>query len=287
MAKVTERQSKDRLTVLCDVSPPRGANLDPLDQAALVDADFFSVAYSPGKSVRLDSVTAAYLLQQRSGREASFTLACRDMNRLALQSQLLGAQALGLENVIVVGGDPFSESERGAAKTVDDFTSTGFIASICAMNEGRDARGLELPVPTDFCIGAAVDLGRDLYNETRLAGRKVDAGAHFLITQALFDPSRAEQFLELYRTLRGADLEMPVFFGAPVPHRAGLTFGAMPEKMASDLQRGRPGAEIALDLIGAFLGRGIDRFYLVPPILSRGRRGYEAASQVLEEARRL
>ena len=286
MAKVVENLSNSSLTFLCDVSPPRGANLDPLDQAALVDSDFFSMAYSPGKSVRLDSVSAAHLLHQRSGRDVTFTLACRDMNRLALQSQLLGAQALGLENVVVVGGDPFAEGERAPAKAVDDLTPTEFIASISAMNAGFDYKGLKLPVPTDFCIGATVDLGRDLDGETRLAHRKVEAGAHFLMTQTLFDPVAAEMFLDAHRRLNATELSVPVFWGLPVLDQEGLTFGNVPLKMATDLEKGRPGADIALDLLQGFLERGFNRFYVVPPILKGGRRGYEQARQVVEAARR-
>ncbi|PZC47337.1 MAG: 5,10-methylenetetrahydrofolate reductase [Chloroflexi bacterium] len=209
------------------------------------------------------------------------------MNRLALQSQLLGAQALGLENVVVVGGDPFIEGERGAAQAVDDFTPTEFIASISAMNEGIDYKGIKLPVPTDFCIGATVDLGRDLVVEAPLAHRKVEAGAHFLMTQTLFDPAQATQFLEAYARLSGAELAVPVFWGLPVLDKEGLTFGDVPEDMANDLKKERAGSEIALDLLKAFLDRGMNRFYVVPPILKGGRRGYEQARQVVEAARRL
>ena len=78
------------------------------------DADFIAVAYNPGRAVRANSAMLAAAVQGRMGIDATFTLATRDMNQLALQSQLLGAQMLGLENVIVVQGDPIFAYGLGA-----------------------------------------------------------------------------------------------------------------------------------------------------------------------------
>ena len=73
-----------------------------------VDADFVSVAYSPGRSVRVDSTAMAQVIGLSGDQDVIFSLAPRDMNKLALQNHLLGAQALGLENVVVLGGDDFT-----------------------------------------------------------------------------------------------------------------------------------------------------------------------------------
>ncbi|MEK7777197.1 MAG: methylenetetrahydrofolate reductase, partial [Chloroflexota bacterium] len=105
---------------ICDFSPPRGADLSTVQQVKDVDADLVCVAYSPGKSVRVDSTVVAYLLQQR-GQDAIFNLACRDMNRLAIQNHLLGAQLLGLENVLVLQGDAFTQEELAKVKNVSDY----------------------------------------------------------------------------------------------------------------------------------------------------------------------
>jgi len=113
-----------------------------LDRVKGLSADFISVAYNPGRLVRMDSRTAAYAVQQRTGTDVVFTLATRDMNKIATGSQLLGAQTLGLENVVVVQGDRLTEREtEQGASAVDDFTSTSLIASIAAMNNGLDYRG--------------------------------------------------------------------------------------------------------------------------------------------------
>src|SRR4051794_10188154 len=94
---------------ICDFSPPRGSRPDLLADAAQLEADFICVAYNPGKAVRLDSVTAAFEIGRATGRDVVFNLSPRDMNKIALQSRLLGADLLGLQNLVVVQGDPITE----------------------------------------------------------------------------------------------------------------------------------------------------------------------------------
>ena len=108
MTKITDAyQSKGRRSfVICDFSPPRGASLDILDAVRKLDADFISVNYNPGRVPRADSAMTAHAIRQHTDREVLFTLATRDMNPLALQSHVLGAATLGLENLLILGGDP-------------------------------------------------------------------------------------------------------------------------------------------------------------------------------------
>ena len=289
MTKVADlyRQHPERLLFLCDFTPPRGADFDLLERARPLEADFICVGYTPGKTVRVDSATTAYLIRERTGKEVVFNLGCRDMNRLALQSYLLGASALGLENLVVIQGDALNEREQCLFKTVNDFTPTELIASIKALNEGTDMRGSSLRAPTSFCIGAAIDLGRPLEQEARLTHRKAQAGADFFITQTVFDVAPAQRFLETYQEVTGEALSTPVFYGLPVLDQEGLVLGEVPEGMSRDLEKGRPGAEIALELLEGFVQAGLRAIYLVPPIMRGGRRGYEAAQEVLEQARRL
>ena len=172
----------------------------------------------------------AVAVQRRMGIDATFTLATRDMNRLALQSQLLGAQMLGLENVIVVQGDPFSPTDLARTRAVDDLTATGLISGIRALNSGLDFRGSRLQAPTNFCIGASVDLGRGLESEARLTQRKVSAGAEFLITQPVFSVSQAGEFSRAFRPAAGEELHLPVFSGCRYWSRMGLSLARCPRK---------------------------------------------------------
>ena len=169
MVKVTDRcfESTGHTSVICDFSPPRSGDPSVAEQAQL-DVDFISVAYNPGRAVRANSAMLAAAIQ-RSGKDTVFTLATRDMNKLAVQSQLLGAQMLGVQNVVVVQGDPFNERDRSIVATVNDYRPTGLIADIARMNQGQDFREGNLRTASDFCVGAAVDLSRGIEEEARLA----------------------------------------------------------------------------------------------------------------------
>ncbi len=266
---------------ICDFSPPRGPDPALLDGAGLLDADFLSVAYSPGGSVRAGSAMTALAISQRFGKQVVFTIATRDMNRLAVQSHLLGAALLGLENVIVLAGDGPPASPGG-----DGFRTTELISAIKDMNSGADYRELPLRSPTSFCVGAVADPGRDIAKEAALAHRKVAAGADFLLTQPVFEPGRVAEFLSCYRDAAGEELSCPLFVGLQVPAQGGLSFSEMPEDVQRQLDAGRPGEEIAIELGRRLMTDGHNRIYLVPPVLPRGLRDYAAAQRVIEALRR-
>ena len=173
VVKITEGcyEATGHTCFICDFSPPRSGDAGLLRQAS-IDADFISVAYNPGRAVRVNSAMLAAEVKQQVGKEVSFTLATRDMNKVTLQSQLLGAQLLGLENVIVVQGDPFTPRDLERVKAAGDVTPTGLIAAISGMNQGLDFRESQLRAPTDFCVGSTLDLSRGIQKEAGLAGRK-------------------------------------------------------------------------------------------------------------------
>ena len=183
MSTIVERRARDEgaLLIVCDFSPPRGGNPRLMADVARLDADFISVAYNPGRAVRVSSVLGAlWVMKQAASADAVFTIATRDMNKVALQSLLLGASMYGLKNVVVVKGDGFTEPELESVNPVDDFTPTGLIASIGRLNAGFDFRGRKLSAPTNLCAGAAIDLGHDPERELRLTRRKVEAGGAVL-----------------------------------------------------------------------------------------------------------
>ena len=287
MVKITERchEATGKPCIICDYSPPRSGHLD-LAPLLVLSVDFISVAYNPGRSVRAHSVMAAAAIRERTGRDVVFTLATRDMNQLALQSQLLGAQMLGLENVIVVQGDPFSKPEFPPLTTNNDLRPTELIAAVKAMNRGLDFRGARLGQPTDFCVGATVDLGRGIRREAVLAHRKVTAGAEFLITQPIFDVRDASRFAEAYGTIAGHEPPGPVFFGLQVPAKDGISFASVPGWVREQLEAGRSGVDLAAGLYREFRAAGLHDVYLVPPIRRGGARDYEAARQVAAEMER-
>ena len=288
MVKITEScfEATGRTTFICDFSPPRSGDPEPLRQAR-IDADFISVAYNPGRAVRTNAPMLAAAIKTQLGKDTVFTLGTRDMNKLALQSQLLGAQMLGLANVIVVQGDPFSERDLALVQPVNDYRPTKLINDVTRMNQGTDFRDSKLRAPTDFCIGATVDLSRGVQKEARLAHRKVQAGAQFLITQPIFDPGEAASFREAYSTAAGEPLYVPTFYGLQILEPDGILFSSVPQAVRDELEAGRSGVDIALELYGKFQQDGLHNVYLVPPIRRGGARDYAAAQEFLTHAGRL
>ena len=283
--KITDKsyQATGHPCFICDYSPARSGDPNQVDQAD-IDADMIAVAYNPGRAVRANSAMLASAIKSRLGREASFTLATRDMNKLAMESHLLGAQLLDLENVIVVQGDPFSQRDLERTKEAGDQLPTQLIAAITSLNQGLDFRGSQLRGPTDFCIGATVDLDRPSKQEAALAHRKVRAGAHFLITQPIFDPSQAAAFEEAYAAVAGQSLNLPVFYGLQVLEQDGVIFSTVPGAVREELAQGKPGVQIALDLYQRLIDAGLHDVYLVPPIRRGGARSYNAAREFLSGA---
>ncbi|MCH7843626.1 MAG: methylenetetrahydrofolate reductase [Chloroflexi bacterium] len=287
MVKVTEGcfEATGHTSIICDFSPPRSGDPGVVDQAQ-IDADFISVAYNPGRAVRTNSAMLAAAIQ-RSGKDTVFTLATRDMNKLALQSQLLGAQILGVRNVVVVQGDPFNERDRERVATVNDYQPTGLIAAIAQMNQGLDFREGKLRTPADICIGATVDLGRGIEEEAQLAVRKVRAGAEFLITQPIFNVDHVARYRESYAYHAGKAGTLPIYFGLQILEQDGVLFSSVPESVRTELEGGRSGVDIALELYQKFQEARLNNIYLMPPIKRGGARNYEAAKEFLSKAVKL
>ena len=268
-----------RPVFIADFSPPRGPTTDFLDDAMKLIVDFIAVAYNPGKAVRIDSVSVAHEIKRVTGRSVIFNLSPRDMNRIAVQSRLLGGSIMGLSNVLVVQGDPLTERDRIRAATGD--TATSLIADIAQLNVGMDYKGLKLRAPTDLCIGASVDLGKGVEPEARLARRKVEAGAHYLVTQPIFDTADVSRFEGAYESLAGVKLEVPVFWGLQILVADGVLFSNVPAAVREQLEAGRSGVEIALEQYERMHAAGVQGVYLVAPIMKGGARDYDAAADFL------
>ena len=283
MTKVIDLQSTatGKPCFICDYSPPRSGHPDHVPTPP-DNVDFVSVAYNPGRAVRVNSVAMAAALRDQRGADAIFTLATRDMNRLALESLLLGAQALGLQNVIVVAGDPLGPGDP--ASPVDDYRATELIAAISNLNDGIDYRGRALRAPTDFCIGATVDLGRGIEQEARLAARKIESGAHFLITQPVFDPGDTQRFADACARASGETPTVPVFYGVGLMEPEGISFANVPQWVTEDLSNGRSGVDIGLEVWAGLRQAGVGDCYVVPPIRRSGARNYAAAREFIQRA---
>ena len=275
--------------VICDVSPPRGGTPDLMSEIEDIDADFLSVAYSPGQSVRVNPVICAAHIQNEFGRSAIFTLATRDMNRIAIQSLLLGASMAGLENVVALRGDPIRKRDRPAVRSVNDYTTTALVEDIHRMNLGVDFRGLPLRSGTSFCVGVVTDPSLGVEDEVALTRRKIRSGSDFILCQAQFDAGRAEDFAS--RVSRDEKIETAheplIFHGVQVFDVEGVNFGNVPNQVVEAVRLGGDGLEIAKQCARELWDVGVRRFYIAPPILRGGARDYERANELIQHIRRM
>ena len=274
--------SSESPVVLCDVSPPRGSSPDLIARIAEVNADFLSIAYSPGHSVRVHSMMAGAHLHRSFGRDVVVTIATRDMNRIAIQSLLLGADLMGVRNVVILRGDRLRSRDHGLVLEVNDYTPTALLRDISRLNSAIDFRGLRLGGPTLICAGAAADIGRSLERETALSARKLQAGAQFLICQPSFDPERARRFRENLADAIGDAPLPPIFTGVQIPMAGGVDFGNVPDQIQRELEAGRSGLDLAKEVAGELWDGGTRTFYVVPPIFRSGRRGYDEANDLMD-----
>lgn len=284
MSKVTDifKNKTHSPVTICDVSPPRGTGIEFLEEIEHLDVDGISVAYNPGKSVRIDSAVLSYAIKEHTGKDVVFNLATRDMNKLAIQSHLLGAAMLGLENVVVLKGDNFSDKDMLITKDVNDFKPTELIHHIKNMNLGLDYRSRKLNAATDFCVGATMDLNRGIEVEASLTYSKVCHGADFFIAQPVFDTGEIERFLDTYESLARVKLNVPVFYGLQILARDSVVFNSVPDEILHDLEVGKDGVDLALAQWNQLMEIGVDGIYLVPPIQKGGLRDYRAAERLLE-----
>jgi len=209
--KLTTRFAEGRFVVTGEVGPAKGADAsDALDGAALMarSVDAVNVTDSQSAVMRLGSIAVAHLLKQK-GIEPVFQLTCRDRNRIALQSDLLSAAALGIENVLCITGDHMVLGDHPEAKKVFDLDSVQLLAAAKGLNEGRDLAGHEVDPPPSFSLGAVVNPGSDdLEMQLIKMQKKIDAGAEFFQTQAVFDPDTFSRFME-----KAVKFSVPVMVG--------------------------------------------------------------------------
>ncbi|MGE0227162.1 MAG: bifunctional homocysteine S-methyltransferase/methylenetetrahydrofolate reductase [Dehalococcoidia bacterium] len=194
-----------------EIDPPRGINpRKAIEGAALLNqagADAINIGDSPMARVRMSALALAIQIQQQVGIETIIHQTSRDRNLMALQSDLLGAHALGIRNVIALTGDPPPEASQSSA--VWDVDSIGFIRVLKRLNEGVDFAGNSLGRPTEFFVaGAANPTADDLELELRRVREKVDAGADLLMTQPAYDVAVVRDFFE-----RLGPIDIPVLLG--------------------------------------------------------------------------
>jgi methionine synthase / methylenetetrahydrofolate reductase(NADPH) len=159
--------------------------------------DAVNVPDGPRAQSRMGALMTALLIEQQVGIETVIHYACRDRNLLGMLSDLLGASAIGLRNLLVITGDPPKMGPYPDATAVFDVDSIGLTNLVSNLNRGLDPGGNAIGAPTRFAIGVGVNpVAIDPQEELRRFNWKVEAGAEYAITQPVFDAAQLEKFFD-------------------------------------------------------------------------------------------
>ena len=210
-SRLRDKLAAGAYVVSVEIDPPRGINPRKAVEGARMlraaGADAINIGDSPMARVRMSALSLAVQIQREAGLETIIHQTTRDRNLMALQSDLLGAHALGVRNVIALTGDPPPEASQSSA--VWDVDAIGFIRILKRLNEGVDFAGNSLGRPTDFFVACAANpTAGDVELELRRVRSKLDAGADLLMTQPVYDLETITSFFE-----RLGAIDIPVLLG--------------------------------------------------------------------------
>lgn len=191
-----------QFVVTSEIGPPKGTNLQPmLHHIELLKDKVHALNVTDHQSsvMRYPSLGGAMLIRERGG-EPILQMTCRDRNRLALQADLLLAHSRGIHNVLCLTGDAVVVGDHKEAKGVFDLDSSQLLSAIRTMERGKDLGGNDLDGTVDFCAGAIVTPeAKPLEPQLIKFEKKVEAGAEFFQTQAIYDLENFEKFMDFAR----------------------------------------------------------------------------------------
>ncbi len=206
-SKFAGKISRGEFVTSVEIVPPRGVDASKMlrDTQSLKDAgvDAVNVPDGPRAQSRMGALLTSLLIEQQVGIETVTHYCCRDRNLLGMLSDLLGASAIGLRNMLIITGDPPKMGPYPNATAVFDIDAIGLTNLVNKLNHGLDPGGNAIGAPTSFAIGVGVNPGAiDLEHELKRFTWKVEAGAEYAITQPVFDVEQLEAFLAKLDTNR-------------------------------------------------------------------------------------
>ncbi len=287
-----ETAFQSRLAISVELSPPRGANPARMLSGArlLKDAgvDALNITDGAMARVRMSTLATGSLVRQIIGIDPVLHVTTRDRNVMALQSDLLGAHALGLRIVLALTGDPVNTGDSALSRGVYEIDSIGLIRMLRGLNNGLDAAGNATGQKTNFLIGAALNpTASDLESELDRFARKLDAGADFVMTQPVYD---AELFVQVLD--RVGPLHVPLLMGlmplqsyrnAEFVHNelpgVRLTDRVLERMRTAGAQGQAEGLAISRELLGACL-HVVSGVYVIPTF-----QRYEPAAELVSQIR--
>jgi homocysteine S-methyltransferase len=288
----------DRFVISVEIDPPRSVRIERTIEAARLlkeaGVDLVNVSDSAMARVRMGALAVAFGIQHDLDLECIVHVTTRDRNLMALESELLGAHALGVRDILALTGDPPRVGDYPSGTGVWDVDSIGLVEILSRLNRGEDAGGSPIGQPAGFTIACALDpTAADRTTEWDRLERKLAAGADLIMTQPLYDLSQVEAMLdEAERRFGPAGFPAPLLLGvlplqssrhAEFLHNEvpGIT---IPDAVRAALREaGDRGADVGLELTLALLddvGRRVAGTYVMP---SFGR--YEQAAELVRRLR--
>jgi methionine synthase / methylenetetrahydrofolate reductase(NADPH) len=210
-----KKLARGEFVTMVEIVPPKGIDVGKEVEGARflksVGVDAVNIPDSPRASARMSNQALSLLIQREVGIDAILHYTCRDRNVLCIQSDLLGAAAVGIKNLICITGDPPKMGNYPDATAVFDVDAIGLVNIVHNLNRGLDLGGNPIGAGTGFVIGVGANPGlTDLDEEIRRFEYKVQAGAEYAVTQPVFDMRLLENFLE---RLEKAHCRIPVVAG--------------------------------------------------------------------------
>ena len=294
---LARKLAEGRFVISVEVDPPRSVRIERTIEAArlLKDAgvDLVNVSDSAMARVRMGALAVAFGIQHDLDLECLVHLTTRDRNLMALESELLGAHALGVRDILALTGDPPRVGDYPTGTGIWDIDSTGLIGIIKRLNRGEDQAGRPIGAPAGFTVACALDpTAGDLEHELdRLAG-KLDAGADLVMTQPIYSREQWERLMERASRRWGDRLPRPVLLGVLPLHSSrhaeflhnevpGIT---IPDRVRAAMQTaGERGAEVGLEMALELLSEMrplVQGTYIMP---SFGR--YELGAELVRRLR--
>ena len=286
-SQLAKKLAAGKFVTSVELDPPRGSNPAKVLAGAYMlkeqGVDCINIGDSPMARVRMSALAMAVLIQQQAGIEAIIHFTSRDRNLMAIQSDLIGAHALGVRNIIALTGDPPRVGDYPNATAVWDVDSIGLISILKKLNQGQDVSGNSIARPTTFNVACAVTpKAPDVELEKNRFRRKLEAGADLVMTQPLYTVEDLEQFLDEF-----GPLEVPVLLGIlPMQSHRHAEFlhnevggidvpEHLRERMRLAGDRGREeGLNISLEFVTQIKNK-VNGVYIMP---SFGR--YEVAAEI-------
>lgn len=214
-SRLSAKLSAGRFAVSVEIDPPKGTTFAKALEAAKTchDAgvDCINIADGPRASARMSPMSMAVILEKEVGIETIIHYCCRDRNLLGMQSDLLGANALGLKNVLIITGDPPKLGDYPEAASVFDVDAIGLTKIVRKLNLGMDIASNPIGKPTGFFQGVGCNpASLNFEEEMNRLQKKIDAGAEYVLTQPVYDHRTFEKFLKAYQ---GLNKKIPLLIG--------------------------------------------------------------------------